>query len=402
MLSIHLQVVQYGSIGEEFASEKELFGSGEYVTHVSCGEHHSLFVTNHRRVFSCGDNVYGACALPEEISTVKQVTLIPQLSNCNIVETKCGCCHSFFISEGYQSVFATGFNANGECGLSMRTAKIYGVERFDGLNGTQIKYVASGAYHTVFVTVDNCVYTSGFCAFGSLGQGSRDGKSFTPRSVNHPDLGGLKLIKSVECGQWHSIVIAEDGSAYSWGYNNHGQCGLNSSLQPNVVNPTLVTGIPSDEKIADARCGKSFTLFRTMSNNFYGCGENSHGALGLPSVYIQSIVTQIPLSIGTVLDYRCGVNFTVFTTTKGKTYICGYKGMLCQLKDDTSSVAEVQMHWVSHSASYNTGHLMACSPLGDHMLLYSVPTNYYPFPSKLFTAQQKGLLCDTILVLAFE
>jgi len=322
------QVVQYGSMGQEFASEQELFEPGEHVVHVSCAENRSLFVTNHRRVFCCGENSCGCCGLSNAFSILEQVTLIPELSNCNIVETKCGTLHSFFISEGYESVFASGSNNHGECGFSNGTKLVYGVVDVGHIDGKKLKHVAPGALHTVFVTIDNCVYTSGLGTFGSLGQGHMNQQGSIPVKLNHPDLGGSKVIKSAVCGLWHSILIAEDGSAYAWGSNEYFQCGL---AQKGIVSPALVTGIPSYEKLVDARCGSCFTVFRTLSNNFYACGENDHGALGLSHAAMQSIITQIPLSIGNVVDYNCGACFTVFTTKEGGIYTCGYRNKLGSL-----------------------------------------------------------------------
>ena len=124
------QVVQYGSIGEEFASDQEILAPSEYIVNVSCGENHSLFVSNHRRVFSCGRNFSGGCAMADSILTVKQVTLIPELTDCNIVETKCGNLHSLFISEGYECLYVAGYNLNGECGVAP-PKNIYGVAKME-------------------------------------------------------------------------------------------------------------------------------------------------------------------------------------------------------------------------------------------------------------------------------
>jgi len=194
------------------------------------------------------------------LSLLKQVTLLPKLSNCNIVETKCGNSHSFFISEGYECVYASGHNTHGECGVTWE--KKHDPTKLEGIEGKQLKMVTPGAYHTVFVTVDNCVYTCGYCAFGSLGQGYQSQRSLVPVRVDHPDLGfGSKKIRSVECGYWHSIVVTEDGSAYSWGYNRHGECGLNSVSRDGIQSPTLVTGLLDHEKLVDARCGSRLQCF---------------------------------------------------------------------------------------------------------------------------------------------
>jgi len=387
-------VVQYGSIGEEFASERELFARGEYVVNVSCGEAHSVFVTNHRRVFCCGSNAYGSCALPESIFVVEQVTLIPELTNCNIVETKSGKHHTFFISAGYEHVYVTGRNSYGECGV-LTASQIYGVEQWKSIEDKKLKLVAPGAYHTVFVTDDNCVYTSGYCSFGSLGQGHKIRPSSVPIGVNHPDLCGVMAIKAVSCGRYHSIVITEHGSAYSWGYN-YGQCGLEFRYRDDVLSPVLITNLPQSERLADARCGQDFTVFRTESNKFYGCGENYKGNF-------QSIITEIPLSIGTVLDYNCGENYVVLVSMEGRVYVYGEK-MYCGFSpnedssQDDDELMEISLPRTCHG-SIDSELRVACGQTGSqHTFLYRVPIPHSIIPSKLLVAQQMGLLCDITLL----
>ncbi len=309
----------------DVSGRNSFFMPHEYVTHVSAGECHSLFVTNFRRVFSCGSNSSGGCGLPEKFSIVKQLTLLRELSNLReIVETRCGNIHSFFIGENFDSVYATGYNTHGECGVDSQLKNIYGFKKMEHIGGSKLKIVAPGAYHTVFVTRNNCVYTSGYCAFGSLGQGSHGTLSNTPVLVDNELLQGKERVRDAESGQWHSIVILEDGRAYSWGYNHHGQCGINSTTPNNVLSPVLVTGVPHHERIVSARCGNCFTIFRTESNNFYACGENSSAALGLPPVYIMSNVSQISFPFSSpVLDYSCGDTFSMFTTVDGRSFTAG-------------------------------------------------------------------------------
>jgi len=388
MVKTLTHVVQCGSIGEQFALD-------EHVVQVSCGLKHSLFVTNHRRVFCCGDNSKGCCALDRAISKVEQVTLIPELSDCNIVETKCGSRHSFFISEGYESVYAAGHNKLNECGLPKSTTlyNIYGVRKLGDIEGKRLKYVAPGGFYTVFVTVDNCVYVS-----GCLGQGHESKSAIVPTRVDHTDLNGLKVIKSVECGKWHTIVIVQDGTAYAWGSNIHGQCGLNSTSDQRIESPTLVSGIPEYEKVAEVRCGSYFTVFRSESNRFYGCGENFHGALGLLH-YSYPTVAQIPLSIGTVLNFSCGVDLTVFTTKEGGVYVFGGRRSVPYIGNSQSKLEyEICLPWkLSQDTSHCELHT-TCSKVGYHTFLYSVPAVHSIFFSRLFATQRKRLLCDVAIV----
>jgi len=173
-------------------------------------------------------------------------------------------------------------------------------------------------------------------------------------------------------------------------YNFYGQCGLNHSSKDDVLSPTLVTGLPLGERVAYARCGLYFTVFLAESNKLYICGENR-------STLQSMAMAEIPLSIGTVLDFSCGETYVVITTEEGPIYVNGrtnYCGKGPREDSPQGALIEVKLPDASHSVFR-----VACGPVGYHTLLYGVSKPRSNWSSKLFAAQQKGLLWDVTVLM---
>ncbi len=75
----------------------------------------------------------------------------------------------------------------------------------------------------------------------------------------------------------HSIVITEDGTAYSWGRNEQGQCGLGNT---STCVP-LPVKIEHSVKFAGAAVGKNHSILIGEDGNAYAVGNNKYGQLGV-------------------------------------------------------------------------------------------------------------------------
>jgi hypothetical protein len=75
----------------------------------------------------------------------------------------------------------------------------------------------------------------------------------------------------------HSIVITEDGTAYSWGRNEEGQCGhgMTSAFVP------LPKQIEFSGKFVGAAVGKNHSLLVEEGGNVYAVGNNKYGQCGV-------------------------------------------------------------------------------------------------------------------------
>ncbi|KHG00395.1 putative E3 ubiquitin-protein ligase HERC3 [Gossypium arboreum] len=97
--------------------------------------------------------------------------------------------------------------------------------------------VAAGEAHTLALSGDGYVYSWGRGMFGRLGTGSESDEIFPVRvKIQNSE---LKLI-AVAAGAYHSLALADDGSVWSWGYNN--------SLAPQLMERFLELGSPDQSK----------------------------------------------------------------------------------------------------------------------------------------------------------
>jgi alpha-tubulin suppressor-like RCC1 family protein len=66
------------------------------------------------------------------------------------------------------------------------------------------------------------------------------------------------IIKQIACGGEHTLAIAEDGRLFSWGWNEHGQLGL-QDIEDKLI-PTQVTLDTRLKQIVGGKYGHSLAL----------------------------------------------------------------------------------------------------------------------------------------------
>ncbi|VDM63849.1 unnamed protein product [Angiostrongylus costaricensis] len=83
-------------------------------------------------------------------------------------------------------------------------------------------------------------------------------------------------VSSVSCGNFHTVLLAADGSVFSFGSNCHGQLGtgdINSKIEPQLVL------LPSDVQVAQVAAGANHTVLRTTLGAVYTFGAHRMGQL---------------------------------------------------------------------------------------------------------------------------
>ena len=113
-------------------------------------------------------------------------------------------------------------------------------------------------------------------------------------------------IEYIVCGKYHIICKTYNNEYYSCGSNNHGQLGLlKSEYGEDIYNFTQCLNWPND--IISIKCGNFHSLLLTSKGYVYSFGDNSYGQLGLGDVNIKT--TGIPtliLSIPEMKRIECG------------------------------------------------------------------------------------------------
>lgn len=121
------------------------------------------------------------------------------------------------------------------------------------LNGSELKdivAVSAGNEYTVAVKDDGTVWTWGYNNFGQLGDGSTINSS-TPVQVKDSLGNPLTGIITISAGYNHTVAIKSDDTIWAWGRNNFGQLGdgtyedKNTAVEAKNLNGNAVTGITS-------------------------------------------------------------------------------------------------------------------------------------------------------------
>ncbi|XP_014230723.1 probable E3 ubiquitin-protein ligase HERC4 [Trichogramma pretiosum] len=152
-------------------------------------------------------------------------------------------------------------------------------------NSSSVKFVdiACGFDHTLLLAENGYVYSMGMGTRGQLGHGDLEDCD-EPKLIEA--LAGLKVTQ-ISAKGWHNAVITDQGDLYTWGWNNHNQLGLNS-IENVLALPTLVNFISStmeelEINVIKVQCGNQFTICRTDTGEFWGCGNNKYNQLGVSS-----------------------------------------------------------------------------------------------------------------------
>ena len=190
-----------------------------FLMSVVCGEEHSLILDENGCVRAFGGNNYGQLGIPAHPNQTCSVPLvIPMLEKVNIVEMDCGDYHCACI-DNIGSIWMFGDNSKGQLGLGDK-----------------------------------------FC---------RRNPSIIPKFNN---------IVSVGCGIRSTIIITEDGRAYTFGENNRLELPIHN---PEIYVPTI---IPNVYNITSVAIGASHTLLLTTDGRLYVSGDNLMNQLGLEDI----------------------------------------------------------------------------------------------------------------------
>ncbi|XP_035207669.1 RCC1-like G exchanging factor-like protein isoform X2 [Stegodyphus dumicola] len=85
----------------------------------------------------------------------------------------------------------------------------------------------------------------------------------------------------VGCGRAHTVVITDKEGIFSLGNNSYGQCGVpfDATDKSDNIKVYKVEGLSED--VSEVVCGQDHTLFLTTSGKVYSCGWSADGQTGL-------------------------------------------------------------------------------------------------------------------------
>lgn len=201
---------------------------------VSCGFHHTLFLTDSGRVICCGNNKFGQLGYGENVNELISPALIDAANLKNIEQIVCGEYFSLALNKR-GAVYAFGKNDCGQLGLGDTLSSdddsvfVPTLIRWFQSNGITVEKVQCGDKHVLCLDSDGTSY-----AFGSndYGQCGCDGKTncfvrvSIPAAIKLPNNGRSKVIVEIDVGAQHSLLLSDDNEIYSMGNNDCNQSSV--------------------------------------------------------------------------------------------------------------------------------------------------------------------------------
>ena len=90
------------------------------------------------------------------------------------------------------------------------------------------------------------------------------------------DLMGICVVH-VACGLKHCAVVSDDGTLYTWGDNEYGQCGHGDRARLSRRRPVISLSV----SVATVACGRAHTAVCSRAGELFCCGSNERGQLGV-------------------------------------------------------------------------------------------------------------------------
>ncbi|KAG7442676.1 RCC1/BLIP-II [Guyanagaster necrorhizus] len=162
-------------------------------------------------------------------------------------------------------------------------SKIAQPQSYSWLSEETICQVKCGASHVLALTTDGHVFTWGFGKHGELAR-----KEQHHTSTLKPERLSLRNIVTIGAGSHQSFAVDSEGSVYGWGLNHMHQLGLRPERvgpDTSVSVPTLIDSLhPSlhgGARVIAIECGEFHTIFLFDNGEVYGCGRCDEYAVGL-------------------------------------------------------------------------------------------------------------------------
>ncbi|XP_026447682.1 ultraviolet-B receptor UVR8-like [Papaver somniferum] len=213
----------------------------------------------------------------------------------------------------------------------------------------KVTAIAAGEAHTLALTEEGSVFSWGRGTFGRLGTGKEQDEVIPVRvefdsseknRISNENFDGKKTkIMQIAAGAYHSLALEDDGSVWCWGYNIHGQLGLNvdNSLVPcfmekflALVSPHPLTANEPDVekkeplKVCSIKAGGMMSLAIDNLGGLWmwgNCPLLSHSS----NVEFSLVSSPTPLPVWhfhghTVSKVACGNEHVVALVSAGETF----------------------------------------------------------------------------------
>eukprot|EP01133_Synstelium_polycarpum_P003455 gene3455-3929_t len=270
------------TLGDESVPRQLMFDpASQRVDLVACGSDHTIFSLINGCVYGMGGNKFGqvnGMLDAEIISTPALIDLNPLLTSVmhvrasDITSLSCGTSFSVAIKAG--EVYTWGTNTVGQCGQTSCDTPIKAPQRVKVIVPSSAPKpvfisVSSGIEHSMALTGEGWLYGWGSSKQGQMGQGLTPLLALdtsTPIRIGESLL--VERVVQMSCGAYHTVALTSDGSVYTWGLNDFGQCGPESrgaivSTPHRLRMTAAIDGSPNMTVVAGGRSSLTLRFYPT-------------------------------------------------------------------------------------------------------------------------------------------
>jgi alpha-tubulin suppressor-like RCC1 family protein len=257
--------------------------TGLSLIQVSAGTLHSLALADDGNVFSFGWNINGRTGL----GTTSGNTLVPaaintsNLGSRSIVQVSAGAAHNLLLADD-GTVFSFGSNDHGRTGRDTSSGETTVATMIDtrNLGGRSIVQVSAGFFHSLLLADDGTVFSFGWNSSGRTGLGTTSGNTTVATLIDTSNLSDRSIVQ-VDAGALHSLVLADDGSVFSFGSNLSGRTGLGTSSGETLIATMIDTRHLDGRSITQVSGTDSHNLLLAEDGSVFSFGSNVSGRTGL-------------------------------------------------------------------------------------------------------------------------
>ena len=168
------------------------------------------------------------------------------------------------------TLWTCGYNGENQLGINAGgNYRATPVTTFAG--GTNWKQVVTGRLHTAAIKTDGTLWTWGYNNYGAVGDNTT-----TNRSAPVTTFAGGTNWKQVSVGVYHTAAIKTDGTLWTWGGNDVGQLGTNDTT--NRLTP--VTTFAGGTNWKQVSSGNNHCTAIKTDGTLWTWGRNTYGELG--------------------------------------------------------------------------------------------------------------------------
>jgi alpha-tubulin suppressor-like RCC1 family protein len=275
--------------GESRATLTQMTDNNSDITAIAAGQSHSLVLKNDGTVWATGYNNYGQLGIGTSGTGENRATLTQMTSsNSSVTAITAGLYHSLVLKND-GTVWGTGYNWYGQLGIgtSGTGENRVTLTQMTDFNSS-VTAIAAGQSHSLVLKNDGTVWATGSNLYGQLGIGtSGDNKTILTHMTDFNS-----SVTAIKAGAYHSLVLKNDGTAWTTGYNNRGQLGIGTSGAG--ANKTILTPMTDfNSSVTAIAAGAYHSVALKDNGSVWTTGYNYYSQLsrGLDSTNLPQATT---------------------------------------------------------------------------------------------------------------